>query len=91
MPVYPITVAGLQRDLPICKVTDDLYIGAFICFGDAELTVACAREMLKLVDQDSYDYMLTAGQVHPPHPRNGPPERRRQVLHRPQGSQGIHA
>ena len=60
MPVYPITVAGLQRDLPICKVTDDLYIGAFICFGDAELTVACAREMLKLVDQDSYDYMLTA-------------------------------
>lgn len=60
MPVYPITVAGLQRDLPICKVTDDLYIGAFICFGDAELTVACAREMLKLVDQNSYDYMLTA-------------------------------
>lgn len=60
MPVYPITVAGLQRDLPICKVTDDLYIGAFICFGDAELTVACAREMLKLMDQDSYDYMLTA-------------------------------
>ena len=60
MPVYPITVAGLQRDLPICKVTDDLYIGAFICFGDAELTVACAREMLRLVDQDSYDYMLTA-------------------------------
>ena len=44
MPVYPITVAGLQRDLPICKVTDDLYIGAFICFGDAELTVACARK-----------------------------------------------
>ena len=33
---YPMTVAGLQRDLPICKVTDDLYIGAFIVFGDAE-------------------------------------------------------
>ena len=26
---YPMTVAGLRRDLPICKVTDDLYIGAF--------------------------------------------------------------
>lgn len=39
---YPIEVAGLKRELPICKVTDDLYIGAFICFGDAELTVACA-------------------------------------------------
>ena len=46
---YPIEVAGLKRELPICKVTDDLYIGAFICFGDAELTVACARELLKLV------------------------------------------
>ena len=40
-----MTVAGLRRDLPICKVTDDLYIGAFIVFGDAELTVACAREL----------------------------------------------
>ena len=60
MSVYPITVAGLQRELPICKVTDDLYIGAFICFGDAELTVACAREMLALVDRDSYDYLFTA-------------------------------
>ena len=41
MPVYPMDIAGLHRELPICKVTDDLYIGAFICFGDAELTVAC--------------------------------------------------
>ena len=46
MPVYPMDIAGLHRELPICKVTDDLYIGAFICFGDAELTVACARDML---------------------------------------------
>ena len=33
---YRMNVAGLDRDLPICKVTDDLYIGAFIVFGDAE-------------------------------------------------------
>ena len=57
---YSIEVAGLKRELPICKVTDDLYIGAFICFGDAELTVACARELLKLVPADSYDYIFTA-------------------------------
>ena len=57
---YPIEVAGLKRELPICKVTDDLYIGAFICFGDAVLTVACARELLKLVPADSYDYIFTA-------------------------------
>ena len=60
MPVYPIDIAGLHRELPICKVTDDLYIGAFICFGDAELTVACAREMLSLLAADSYDYLFTA-------------------------------
>ena len=60
MNTYPMTVAGLKRELPICKITDDLYIGAFIVFGDAELTVACARELLKLVPEDSYDYMLTA-------------------------------
>lgn len=57
---YTMNVAGLTRELPICKVTDDLYIGAFICFGDAELTEACARELLKLVPADSYDYLFTA-------------------------------
>ena len=60
MPVYPLTVAGLHRELPICKITDELYIGAFICFGDAELTVACARDMLGLLDEGSYDYLFTA-------------------------------
>ena len=60
MMTYPLDVAGLHRELPICKVTDDLYIGAFIVFGDAELTVACARELLKLVPREEYDYMLTA-------------------------------
>ena len=57
---YSMNIAGLQRELPICKITDDLYIGAFICFGDAELTVACARELLNLVPADSYDYLFTA-------------------------------
>ena len=57
---YTMEIAGLKRDLPLCKITDDLYIAAFICFGDAEVTVACAEELLKLVPADSYDYMLTA-------------------------------
>ena len=57
---YSMNVAALDRQLPICKVTDELYIGAFIMFGDAELTVACARELLKLAEPGSYDYMLTA-------------------------------
>ncbi|MBR2131024.1 MAG: adenine phosphoribosyltransferase [Oscillospiraceae bacterium] len=57
---YTMKVAGLERELPLCKVSDDLYIGAFIIFGDAELTVACAGELLNRIPADSYDYMLTA-------------------------------
>ena len=40
---YPMTIAGLRRELPLCKVADDFYIGAFTMFGDAEITVACAK------------------------------------------------
>ena len=57
---YKMNIAGLDRELPLCKVSDDLYIGAFIMFGDAEITVACARELLRLVPADSYDYLFTA-------------------------------
>ena len=55
---YPMHVAGLTRDLPLCKVTDDLYIGAFVIFGDVELTIACARELLKKAPE--YDVLITA-------------------------------
>lgn len=55
---YRMNVAGLERDLPICKVTDDLYIAGFVIFGDQELTVACARELLARAPE--YDYILTA-------------------------------
>ena len=56
--VYRMKVAGLERDLPVCRVTDDLYIAGFVVFGDQELTVACAREMLKKAPE--YDYLITA-------------------------------
>ena len=55
---YPIHVAGLDRQLPICKVTDDLYIGAFVIFGDVELTEHCAAALLKRAP--AYDYLITA-------------------------------
>ncbi|MCI9514545.1 MAG: adenine phosphoribosyltransferase [Oscillospiraceae bacterium] len=57
---YTMHVAGLERQLPLCKVAENFYIGAFIIFGDAELTVACAEHLLKAIPADSYDYMLTA-------------------------------
>ena len=55
---YRMKVAGLERDLPICKVTDTLYIAGFVIFGDQELTVACARELLAKAPE--YDYIITA-------------------------------
>ncbi|MBQ8162315.1 MAG: adenine phosphoribosyltransferase [Clostridia bacterium] len=58
MLTYPMMVAGVKRDLPICRVNDELYIGAFVIFGDCELTMACASELLKRAPE--YDYMITA-------------------------------
>ena len=55
---HPMTIAGLKRELPICRVNDDLYIGAFVIFGDAELTVACAKALLEKAPE--YDYIITA-------------------------------
>ena len=55
---YTMTIAGVERDLPICKVTDDLYIGAFVIFGDVELTVATAAALLEKAPE--YDYMISA-------------------------------
>ena len=57
---YTMNIAGVERDLPLCKVADELYIAAFICFGDAEVTEACGREMLKLAADVAYDYLFTA-------------------------------
>ena len=55
---YTMKIAGLERNLPLCPVTDTLYIGAFVIFGDPELTVAAAAELLKRAPE--YDYMITA-------------------------------
>ena len=43
---YRIKIANLERDLPLCELNDDLYIAAFVIFGDPELTVAAAGAML---------------------------------------------
>ena len=56
--VHRMQVAGLWRELPICPVNEDLYIAGFVIFGDQELTVACARELLAKAPE--YDYIITA-------------------------------
>ena len=55
---HKMTIAGLERKLPLCPLNDELQIGAFVIFGDAELTVACAKELLKKAPE--FDYIITA-------------------------------
>jgi adenine phosphoribosyltransferase len=49
-------IAGLKRNLPLCKLNDELCIGAFVMFGDVELTEHCAAELLKRAP--AYDYLI---------------------------------
>lgn len=55
---YHMTIAGLERDLPICPLNDTLQIAGFVIFGDPELTTACAKELLARVLD--YDYAISA-------------------------------
>ena len=55
---YRMTVAGLERDLPICPLNDKLSIAGFVIFGDQELTVECSRALLEKAPE--YDYIITA-------------------------------
>ena len=55
---YTIDVAGIKRDLPLCRLTDELYIGAFVIFGDVELTEVSAKALLEKAPD--FDIMVTA-------------------------------
>ena len=55
---YTLKVAGLERELTLCPLNDELSIGAFIIFGDVELTCACARDLLKIAPE--HDVMITS-------------------------------
>lgn len=54
---YKMTIAGLERELPRFAVSDKLDIAAFILFGDVEITVAAAEQLLAKVPE--FDYILT--------------------------------
>ena len=58
MKAYKMNIAGLERHLPICPVNDEISIGAFVIFGDPELTTAAAKELLAKAPE--YDYLITA-------------------------------
>ena len=55
---YKMKIAGVDRALPLCPLNDQLRIGAFVIFGDPELTTACAQALLDRAPQ--YDYLISA-------------------------------
>lgn len=58
MKTYKIKVAGLERNLPIIRISNDLSIGSFVILGDQEMTSVAAKELDKLIDQ--VDVFVTA-------------------------------
>lgn len=58
MNYYKMNIAGCERKLPLCPLNKDLAIGAFVIFGDPELTTACAKALLKRAPE--YDYLISA-------------------------------
>ena len=55
---YKMTIAGVERELPMCAINDKLDIAGFIMFSDVEITVASAKELLKKAPE--FDVILTA-------------------------------
>lgn len=54
---YKMQIAGKVRELEMFPVSDKLDIAAFILFGDTEITVAAATELLQKVPE--FDIILT--------------------------------
>ncbi len=55
---YKMTIAGVERELPLFPVAGGLQIAAFIMFGDVEVTKASAKALLEKAPE--HDIMLTA-------------------------------
>lgn len=54
--VYNITIAGLNRDLKLCRLNDSMHIAGLIIYGDVALTCASAAALLKKAPP--FDYMI---------------------------------
>ncbi len=55
---YHMSIAGCERDLPLCPLNDKLMIAGFVIFGDPEITTASAKALLERAPE--YDYMISA-------------------------------
>lgn len=55
---YKMKIAGLERELEMFPLNENLQIAAFIMFNDVEMTKKCAAELLSKAPE--YDVMITA-------------------------------
>lgn len=55
---YHMTIAGCERDLPICPISDSMDIAGFVMLGDVEVTEASAKELLARCP--AHDVVVTA-------------------------------
>ena len=55
---FKMTIAGCERELPLCEVNEHLDIAAFIMFGDVEITEKAAAELLKIAPE--HDVVISA-------------------------------
>lgn len=55
---YKMTIAGLERSLQMFPINENLQIAAFIMFGDTEITVKSANELIKRAPE--CDVLVTA-------------------------------
>lgn len=58
MQYYNLKVVGLERKLPIIRITDSLEIASFVILGDSELVIRAAEELKKKIPE--VDYLITA-------------------------------
>jgi len=55
---YILDIAGLKRELSLIDLNENLRIASFVMLGDTELTVHCARELIKRFPSDDFDYFI---------------------------------
>ncbi len=55
---YEMKIAGLTRSLTLFPINEELYIAGFIMFGDTEITIAAAEELLKSAPE--FDVLVSA-------------------------------
>jgi len=58
MSVYKMTIAGCERELPICPINDKMDIAGFVMFGDVEVTEASAKALMARCPE--HDVIVTA-------------------------------